>query len=170
MATQEPLMGPVSNEFRDLVQRGYRFALSLTHDAERAEELVQDAWFAVLRRQGPWNRGYLFTTIRNRFIDRYRRSGVFSPGPLDAEAVEAPVQPERDLLVADRIELSNGALGPALGNLSAEERAVLYLAGVEDFSAQGIADLLHWPRGTVLGVMRRAKTKLRRTIENGSKP
>lgn len=161
-------MGGVSNELHDLVQRGYRFALSLTHDAERAEELVQDAWFSVLRRQGPWNRGYLFATIRNRFIDAYRRSGVLSPGPLEDVSASERTDGESELFAADRIQLSNGALGPALGGLSAEERGVLYLAGVEEFSAQGIADLLNWPRGTVLGVMRRAKAKLRRAMANGS--
>ena len=66
-------MGASSADLTELAQRGYRFALSLTHHVPRAEDLVQDAWLSLLRSNGPWTRAFLFTVIRNRFIDLCRR-------------------------------------------------------------------------------------------------
>ncbi len=153
-------MSRPEKQLQDLVQRGYRFALSLTHDSVQAEDLLQDAWFAVLRRQGPWNRGYLFTTIRNRYIDQLRRRAVFDPLSL-TESPEA----QNDEVTFDDVDTAslNGNLDAALERLSGDERAVLYLFSVEEYTAQAIADLLNWPRGTVLSLVHRAKMKLRRT-------
>ena len=50
----------------ELLQCGYRFALSLTHDDARAADLVQDAWTSVPQAQGPWSRAYPLPTIRRR--------------------------------------------------------------------------------------------------------
>ena len=53
----------------------------------------------------------------------------------------------------------------ALQALRPEERAVLYLAAVEEYSARKIGELLEWPRGTVLSILWRAREKMRRAIE-----
>ena len=60
-------------DVRELAQRGYRFALALTHDPDQAEDVLQDAWYRVLHANGPLTAGYLFSTVRNRFIDLARR-------------------------------------------------------------------------------------------------
>ena len=161
-------MAGTSRNLGELVQRGYRFALSLTHDAAGAEDLTQDAWFAVLRARGPWSREYLFATIRNRFIDLYRRGKLAPTEPLehhpDAEiSCESQVWDDDEAVFA-----ANGTFDRALGRLRPEERAVLYLAAVEDYSAQQIADLLDWPRGTVLSMLHRTRGKIRRTLEENS--
>src|SRR5712692_2895967 len=57
-----------------LLDHAYRYAFSLAHDAAEAEDLLQDACLSILASCGPWERTYLFATIRNRFIDRYRRN------------------------------------------------------------------------------------------------
>ena len=44
--TQEPI--------EELLQRAYRYALSLTGDRGSAEDLVGDACLALSRRGGPW--------------------------------------------------------------------------------------------------------------------
>lgn len=161
-------MASTSHDLGDLVRRGYRFALSLTHDPARADDLIQDAWFAVLRVRGPWNRDYLFTTIRNRFIDQYRRDGRMNIGSLD-EMSDAECVAESQSENGDEWVFSgNGALDDALGRLRDEERAVLYLAAVENFTAQRIADLLQWPRGTVLSMLHRARGKLKQMVQNDS--
>src|SRR5262249_42544258 len=54
----------------------FRFAYSLTHEATRADDLVQDAWLAVLRARGPWTIEYLLVAIRSRFHDQCRRDGL----------------------------------------------------------------------------------------------
>ncbi len=61
-----------------VARQGYRFALSLTHDPHRAEDLLQDAWIAVLKAGGPTNAAYLNTAIRTRLVDLRRRALVLS--------------------------------------------------------------------------------------------
>ena len=148
----------------ELLRRGYRFALSLTHNHSRAEELVQDAWYSVLRANGPWSRTYLFSAIRSRFVDECRRRNLvgfeslrdgFEPTDDDNDA-----RPEVD----EGLIAANGSLDAALGQLRPEERSVLFLTAVEGFTAQQVAEMLDWPRGTVLSMKLRARRKLRTTL------
>jgi RNA polymerase sigma-70 factor (ECF subfamily) len=158
-----------TRDLDDLVNRGYRFALSLTHDVARAEDLTQDAWFAILRCRGPWSREYLFTTIRNRFIDEYRRDKRVEVEPLEGHAeVEAGPDPQ-DWDVGSPFAATNGLFDEALGHLNPDERAVLYLAAVEEYTAQQIANLLDRPRGTVLSTIHRARGKLRKLMATDSR-
>lgn len=161
-------MGDSAGDLDVLVQRGYRFAFSLTHDAAKAEDLVQDAWLAVLKVKGPWTHGYLFSTIRNRFIDQYRREKL-EPGELPEDAQNDAIADERSIWRDDEDTFfRNGELESALGRLKPEERAALYLAAVEDYSARQIAELLGRPRGTVLSMIHRARHKLRRGRQSKS--
>lgn len=166
-------MGLGRSELLTLVQHGYRFALALCHDEESARDLVQEAWCSVLKADGPSNRQYLFTAIRTRFVDQCRRSGRVGFEPLglsDQEmAAHDCVESEPSL---SAIALANGAFDSALGRLRAVERAVLYLASVEEFSSREIAELLDWPQGTVLSMVFRARKKLRGFVveESESRP
>ncbi len=151
-----------AEDLGDLVQRGYRFAYSLTHDAGRADDLLQDGWLAVLRARGPWTVAYLFTAIRSRFIDECRRDTLIPFVPLDTDAlgdIEDPAPTAAGS--APSAAVDRAAVDRLLGALRPEERAVLYLTDVEDFTAQQIADLFGWPRGTVLSLAHRARRKLR---------
>lgn len=157
-------MTDASGDLGEVLQRGYRFALSLTHDATRAEDLVQDAWLSVLSARGPRTRQYLFATIRNRFIDQCRRDALVFTEPLatysDEECEVGAWQDDPEIHVQD------GALQRALDQLRPEERAVLFLSAVEDFTSQQIAELLDCPRGTVLSCVHRARNKLRHILQS----
>lgn len=146
----------------DLVQRGFRFAFSLTHHAAWAEDLVQDAWLSVLRASGPWSRQYLFATIRNRFVDDCRRRQIVGFEPLDdsSESIGATIEDSSASDVWDDA-IDAAGLERALGALRSEERAVLFLAAVEGYTAREIAELLGWPRGSVLSLMHRARGRAR---------
>ena len=152
-----------AGNFAELVQRGYRFALSLTHNATQAEDLIQDAWFSVLRARGPMSPAYLFATVRNRFIDQYRRDRARPTEALDNHP-EPEGLDESQMWDGEGLPATNGAFDAALGKLRPEERSVLYLAAVEQFTAKQIADLLDWPRGTVLSMLHRTKCKLRQMV------
>ena len=54
---------------RELLQGGFRYAMSLTHDRQQAEDLLQEAWARVLAANGPRHKGYLYATLRNVFHD-----------------------------------------------------------------------------------------------------
>ena len=151
---------PPETELESLLNRGYRYALSLTHDESRAEDLVQDALVALLGRGGPRNVGYLITTIRNRFIDLYRRERLVAMTPLDDIGEDALAALDRPDPSIDREHLEQ-----ALGTLRPAEREALYLAGVEGYTAQELADMTGRPRGTVLSLIHRARGKLRAFFE-----
>ena len=162
-------MAGSTSDVSDLVRRGYRFALSLTHDSNRAEDLVQDAWFSVLRAQGPWNRAYLFRAVRSRFIDECRRNGRVTMEPLSGDEEHDGDLQSEDWASDSQVFIANGEFKRILGELRAEERAVLYLSAIEQYTAQQISDLLEWPRGTVLSLLHRTRGKLRKRLKPESK-
>ena len=159
----------------ELLQRGYRYAVSLTHDPARAEDLLHDAWVAILQAGGARAVGYLFSSIRSRFINQARHERLvpmvqwdeaLDRGLLDstAAAENAP---------NGRLRASQGALERALSQLRPIEREALFLAAVEGHTAAEIADLTQQSRGTVLSLIHRARAKLRRFLEQaqvGSQP
>lgn len=153
-------MSQRDGDLLELVQSGLRFALALTHDPDSAADLLQDAWFRVLRAEGPWNRPYLFAAIRTQFCER---GGRLPPPLADVQGEHEPVAGADEL---GELTEANGQLTEALGALSGSQRAVLYLSIVEGLSASEIANLLHWPRGTVLSTIHRAKSQLRASLEN----
>ncbi|MBI2566581.1 MAG: RNA polymerase sigma factor [Candidatus Schekmanbacteria bacterium] len=151
-------------DMAELLQRGFRYALSLTHDESRAEDLLQDAWVAVLAAGGTSSKGYLYAGIRSRFIDRYRRERLVVIESLDAE-VGAALQARApdEAILADVASLER-----ALGSLRAEEREALYLSAAEGYSAGEIAALTGRPRGTVLSLIHRGRQKLLRLLAAGN--
>ena len=146
-------MADASVPLGELLQRGYRYALALTHDVDAAQELLQDACVSVSRRGGPWRSDYLITVIRNRHIDQYRRGQILKIhhlGDLDPAADDA-----------GRGDSADPELASALARLRTDEREMLYLAAVDGYTAEEIARLTDRPRGTVLSTIHRAKRKLR---------
>jgi len=143
-------------EMENLLNVGYRYALALTHDANEAADLVQDAVVAILRAGGPRKPGYLVRTIRNRFIDTCRRDQLVVMQPLD-QVDEAAALAALD----EPLELGETELGPALATLRPQEREALYLTCVEGYTARKVADLTGRPRGTVLSLIHRARKKVR---------
>jgi RNA polymerase sigma factor (sigma-70 family) len=150
----------VPDSIDELLDRAYRYAFSLAHDAIEAEDLLQEACLSILASGGSWERAYVFATIRNRFIDRYRRNRKILFLSLDNEGQETEGD-FADLNWDVPDVLQNGHLGRALGSLRAEEREALFLAVVEGYTAEEIAKLTSRPRGTVLSLLYRTKAKLR---------
>lgn len=134
--------------------------MSLTHDPADAEDLIQDACLAILASGAPWERPYLFATIRNRFIDRYRRNRKMKFVALDDDGMtEGGDEPRFDESLPDVFE--SDRLERALGALRIEEREALFLAVVEGYTAEEIGRLTSRPRGTILSLLHRAKGRLR---------
>ena len=153
--------------FDGLLNAGFRYAFALCHDPFEAEDLVQDACASVLAVGGPWQKAYVFTAIRNHFIDRYRRQRRLLFLPLEGnrddgadriEEIEAGDWEMPDFIAAE-------SLHRALGELRPEERETMYLAVVEEFTAQEIADMTDRPRGTILSLLHRTRRKLRAILE-----
>lgn len=140
---------------RDLLQHGYRYAYSLTRTAHDAEDLVQEAWVKLMSTQGRVeSKSLLFTTIRNLFIDQYRRNNLIvfdslenNAEPIAAEKVAQSIEHKRDLEFA-------------LQQLRSEENEVILLSVVMGYTAEEIASLTDKSRNTVLSLISRGKKKL----------
>ena len=139
----------------ELVQAGYRYALSMARHHEDAEDLVQQAWMKLQRAYGKVEGlPVLFRTIRNLFYDMKRRSKIVQFEPLDS--TPEPGRHESSGVSMDMEEV--------LSRLRAEEREALYLNVVEGFTASEIAERTGSPRGTILSHIHRARQKLAKAL------
>jgi DNA-directed RNA polymerase specialized sigma24 family protein len=87
-----------------LADRGFRYALALTGDHDRAADVLQDAWLAMLRAGGQIGPGYLFAAIRSRICDQARRPRLIVISD-PAELPEPAVEPEADTQSLDHLSL-----------------------------------------------------------------
>lgn len=146
---------------RDLLQAGFRYAFSLTHQHHDAEDLVQEAWVRLSRLHGTVaNKSLFFVTIRNLFIDQYRRKNLVLIDTL--EPFNEPAVDD-DLL---QLTLTMEDIEQAMGSLRAEEREVIFLNIVEGYTAQEIAELTQRSRNTILSLLHRGKKKLVNGLHN----
>jgi RNA polymerase sigma-70 factor (ECF subfamily) len=145
--------------------RAHRAAYLVVHDAAAAEDVAQDAFLAAVdaldrfdRRRpfGPW----LHRIVINRAIDWTRRESLRR-----RVAEEAGVVEER----AGRGEEGGGELGSdliaALAKLPPEQRAVVVLRHLLEYTPGEIARMLELPRGTVNSRLRRALDQLGSALE-----
>ena len=142
-------------------ERAHRAAYLVVHDAAAAEDIAQDAFLAAVdaldrfdRRRpfGPW----LHRIVINRAIDWGRREALRRSKGADPEETAAPQAAGEQL---------EGELMPALAQLPPEQRAVVVLRHLLEYTPGEIASLLELPRGTVNSRLRRGLDRLRETIE-----
>jgi RNA polymerase sigma-70 factor, ECF subfamily len=140
--------------------RAYRAAYFIVHDAGAAEDIAQDGFLAAVdaldkfdRRRpfGPW----LHRIVINRAIDWGRREALrrSAGDPQEHPAAAAPQ------------EGIGGELMPALAQLPPEQRAVVVLRYLLEYTPGEIARMLELPRGTVNSRLRRGLDQLRDLIE-----
>jgi len=136
--------------------RAHRAAYLVVHDAAAAEDIAQEAFLAAVRNLarfdrrrpfGPW----LHRIVVNRAIDWARARQLRG----EAELVDAPA-PEQGGL--------DGSLLGALAALPPDQRAVIVLRHLLEYTPGEIAELLGLPRGTVNSRLRRGLDSLRETV------
>jgi len=139
----------------ELLQSGFQYAYALTHHHHDAEDLVQTAWLKLHQRYGTvTTKALFFTTIRNLYIDQYRRRQRIRFITLTDEHERFSASGK-----ADREE-TKVAIEQMLSKLRDIEREALFLHIVEGYSANEIATLTGRPRGTVLSLIHRSRKKL----------
>ena len=152
-------------DLENLLDRGFRYAVALTHNEMQAEDLVQEACMRMVKKQQPWEPGYFFTIIRNRFIELYRHRKKFPS--ISFEEVNAKEIPDEKLLRdAEELTANTESLEKALTNLTAAEREVLFLFVIEGYTAKEISEMIDRPRNSVLSIVYRSRMKLRKMLEN----
>ncbi|HWA53139.1 MAG TPA: RNA polymerase sigma factor [Solirubrobacterales bacterium] len=136
-----------------------RAAYLVVHDAGAAEDIAQEAFLAAVdgldhfdRRRpfAPW----LHRIVVNRAIDWARREALRRSAG-DPELAAAAVHDEP----------ATGELMPALAQLPPEQRAVVVLRHLLEYTPGEIGRMLELPRGTVNSRLRRGLDRLRDLIE-----
>ena len=162
MADPGPLIEPLIPALR-------RYAYALLRDHAAADDLVQDTLERALsrwstRREDGDLRAWLFTILRNLHVGGHRR---------DARRGTSVALDEADLpgtaAVQDATVEATDVLS-AVGQLPEDQKALLLLVGVEDFSYDEAARILDLPLGTVMSRLSRARRALRTLLEGGRVP
>ncbi len=152
--------------------KALRAADLITRDQQRAQDIVQNAFvrvyhkihqFDTARPFGPW---FLRIVINDAVKAVERNREVSLETPLDVSAngltlgdVLPDLTPTPDLLV-EQAELRE-QVWTALGELPADQRAVIVMHYYLEFDVQAMAEALDSPAGTIKWRLHRAREKLR---------
>jgi len=143
-----------------------RYAWALVHDADAADDLVQDCLEHAVARWHLWRRdgnvrAWLFSILHNLFITTLRQRARHGRHVGLDEATLPIVDGEQDGRLAVRDVLAGLRLLPA------EQREVLLLVGVEEMSYAEVAKIVGVPIGTVMSRLSRGRENLHRYLETG---
>ena len=140
------------------------FAISLTRNATQADDLVQDtvlkAWTNLDKFQEGTNmRAWLFTILRNTFYSN-RRKAVREVADVDGILTDQlSEKPAHD----GRLQL--GEFRAALAKLPPEQREVLTLIGVLQYSYEEAAEVCGVKVGTVKSRLNRGREALAQLMQ-----
>jgi RNA polymerase sigma-70 factor, ECF subfamily len=149
--------------FRSHWPRAWRAAYLIVHDGAAAEDIAQEAFLAAIRALdrfdrrrpfGPW----LHRIVVNRSIDWTRARSLRRE--VGAEVEEAPAPPAR----APEHGYSDEVVA-ALRSLPPDQRAVVVMRHLLEYTPGEIAAALGVPRGTVNSRLRRALDRLGDALE-----
>jgi RNA polymerase sigma factor (sigma-70 family) len=163
-----------TNEFNQMLLNNVDFlkpfAVTLTHDAEKAKDLYQETLYRAITNQEKYKVGtnikaWLYTIMRNIFINDYRRKAkhnvIFDATPneflLNSNNITVPNQAET--LIEHKTILA------AIKNLPEIFRVPFELY-YEGYKYQDIADHLKEPLGTIKSRIHFARRLLKQFIEN----
>jgi RNA polymerase sigma-70 factor, ECF subfamily len=138
--------------FRRHWPRAYRAAFLIVHDHAAAEDIAQEAFVAAIRRLDRFDRRrpfapWLAAIVANRAIDwtraRSSRREIANVGPEPTSTPDTPTNGYSEEVLA------------ALAALAPEQRAVVVMRYVMEYTPGEIARALDLPRGTVNSRLRR---------------
>ncbi len=168
-------------EFLPLTDQLFRFACSLVNnDEQTAEDLVQETWTKVIRsyesyQEGTNAKAWLFTILRNLFINQYRRKKrrgyeVELSDITVSENVDLSKPNDKTLHVDMDDDFFNRTFGDeitvAFESLSAEYQQIIALADLQEFKYDEIAEMLDLPIGTVRSRLFRARNALKKALKD----
>jgi len=140
------------------------FAISLTRDADKAEDLTQDTVLKAISKQERFEEGtnlqaWLFTILRNSYFTTHRkirREVSDTDGIYSAKLETIPEQEGR---------LMMGKLQAALARLPQEQRKALLLVGLDGMEYEAAALELGCKVGTIKSRINRARTRVAELLE-----
>lgn len=165
---------------REYSERAFQFAYHLCGNAEDAHELVQEAFFRVIRH---WSRydasqpleNWFLTILKNVYYDGFKKWGR-SFASLDAEIssdgegatfADSIADGEEDLQRSLERKETVDAVSDIMETLKPEYRAILMLSDMQGLNYQQIAAVLDCPAGTVRSRLCRARAAFKKIMRRG---
>jgi RNA polymerase sigma-70 factor, ECF subfamily len=154
-------------EMVELIPRLRRYARVLVRDSDRADEFVQEALVRGVARidqfqPGTDLRAWLFTILHNLVVSSFRRDKH------RALLAERQGPPEQATLPRQEDWTELRQVETAMKRLDPRYRDLLLLASVTGASYEELARELSIPIGTVRSRLNRARSHLKRQLENGA--
>ena len=151
----------------------YHVALRLTRNRAEAEDIVQEAFLRAFRSFHRFNpgtncRAWLFTILRNVFLNRVRTQGrevlEAEMGGVDQAEVMADTHvganPEEQFLQT----VLHGDVDRAFAMLPLAFREAVLLVDIEGLTYREVAEIVGCPIGTVMSRLSRGRALLRRAL------
>ena len=135
------------------------FAISLSGNVDRADDLVQETLLRALANINSFQPGtnmsaWLFTILRNLFRSEYRKRRREVEDSDGSYAESSKSQPEQ----VSRVEFEE--FRTALTKLPSDQREALILVGASGFSYEEAAEICGCAVGTIKSRVNRARTRL----------
>jgi RNA polymerase sigma factor (sigma-70 family) len=182
---EQQVLQPLTQEQTDLFEKEllpqadalYNFAYHLTYNEDDANDLVQDTYFKALRFMNKYEVGtnpkaWLFTILKNAFINEYRKKSK-QPNKVDYEEIVNFHQEEEGTNYSSymdlRVEMFENMMGDevtiAINDLPEDFRTVILLCDIEGFTYEEIAAIIDIPLGTVRSRLHRARNLLKEKLK-----
>jgi RNA polymerase sigma-70 factor (ECF subfamily) len=157
----------------------YGAAMRMTRNPADAQDLVQETFvkaFGAFRsfQQGTNLKAWLYRILTNTYINSYRKKQrdpyKASTDDLEewqlgeAQSTTSTSRTSRSAEAEAIDHLPDSTVKDALQSISEDFRLAVYLADVEGFSYQEIADIMHTPVGTVMSRLHRGRRLLRERL------
>ncbi len=149
-----------------------RYAVHLTRDYDRAQDLLQDTYLKALTYSSQFGdstnlKAWTYTIMKNTFINYYRKSMRENTTFDNSKDLFLLSQNKHTAHVSPEVSLSEGEIRMAIDSLSDEFR-VPFSMFLEGFKYQEIADALGLKIGTVKSRIFFTRKKLMSSLEGYS--
>ena len=176
-AAQEKLEQRFTSEALPMLDQLYGAAMKMTRNPQDAQDLVQETFLKAYSafasfQEGTNLKAWLYRIMTNSYINTYRkRQREPHLGAVDeledwqlggAESTTAMSSRSAEAEAIDRTP--DSVVTDALNALPEDFRIAVYLADVEGFSYQEIADIAEVPIGTVMSRLHRGRARLRKAL------
>jgi len=122
----------------------YRFALSLTNDANDAKDILQETILKLLEKRNEWNRfdnfeAYAMRSVRNTYLNDRKKWGNARVIPID---VSLEFEEENEIEKKMNISDLRNDFNRIIAKLPEIQKQVLYLREIEEMEYKAISDVL----------------------------
>ncbi len=140
-------------------------AKKFTRNQMDAEDLVQDTFTRAFKfyntfRQGSNCKAWLYTIMKNIFINYYRKYKNITEYNFD-DIPEKHEQAEEDTYTREE-------LMKLMDQIKDEFRCVIILYHLDDYSLKEISERLEWPLGTVKSRLHRGRIEFRKILDSST--